>query len=83
MYSVVSCVYMGIIRRIGKRSNTQQVNLPREICDALELEIGDFLFIEAVDKTKIQMRKIDIINNPSLRRLLPAGDPEYYDEPRD
>ena len=83
MYSVVSCIYMGIIRRIGKRSNTQQVNLPREICDALGFEIGDFLYIEAIDKTKIQMRKIDIINNPSLRRLLPAGDPEYYDEPRD
>ena len=50
---------------------------------ALDLNIGDFIFIEVIDGNKITMRKIDVLNNPSLRALLPPGDPEYYDEPRD
>ena len=54
-----------------------------ELREALNLDVGDFIFIEMYDGNKILMRKIDVANNPSLRRLLPAGDPAKYDEPRD
>ena len=54
-----------------------------ELREALNLDVGDFIFIEMYDGNKILMRKIDVVNNPSLRRLLPAGDPAKYDEPRD
>ncbi len=83
VYSLVVYVYMGIIRRIAKRSDTRQINLPREVCDAIGVDIGDYLFIEVWDNQKIMMRKIDVLNNPSLRAMLPVGDPERKYESRD
>lgn len=80
---MLSYVYMGIIRRIAKRNYTRQINLPREVTDAIGVEVGDYLYIEVWDNQKIMMRKIDVVNNPSLRALLPHGDPAKYDEPRD
>ena len=80
---MVCCMYMGVIRRITLRNKGVQINLPMGFRKALDLNIGDFIFIELVDGNKITMRKIDVLNNPSLRALLPPGDPEYYDEPRD
>ena len=82
-YGMVRCIYMGVIRRITKRNGSIQLNLPMELREALNLDVGDFIFIEMYDGNKILMRKIDVVNNPSLRRLLPAGDPAKYDEPRD
>lgn len=80
---MVRCIYMGIIRRITRREGTTQINLPAEVREAIGAEIGDYLWIEVWDNQKVMMRKIDVLNNPSLRQLLPVGDPLKYDEPRD
>lgn len=80
---VVLCMDMGVIRRITKRNNGYQVNLPKQIKDVLNLDVGDYLFVEIYGEKSILMHKIDLINYPKMRRLLPAGDPSKYDEPRD
>lgn len=66
---------MAAIRKIQKNGGSLNINLPSQICDQLDVHLGDEIVFVLHEGGWCAFAKIELKKNPDMRELTEAGSP--------